>query len=70
MFPPCVFPSFYLKRKYLESFCLSKLTFIVLAEMTWGLIPRLGRSPGEGKGYPLQWVYSPWPGDFHGLYSP
>ena len=21
---------------------------------TWGLIPELGRSPGEGKGYPLQ----------------
>ena len=30
-----------------------------------GLIPGLGRSPGEGKGYPLQ--YS---GEFHGLYSP
>ena len=32
-----------------------------------GLIPRLGRSPGEGKGYPLQYSgleksmsYSPW----------
>ena len=33
-----------------------------------GLIPGLGRSPGEGKGYPLQYsglenswtVYSPW----------
>ena len=33
-----------------------------------GLIPRLGRSPGEGKGYPLQYsglensngLYSPW----------
>ena len=22
---------------------------------TWGLIPGLGRSPGEGKGYPLQY---------------
>ena len=31
-----------------------------------GLIPGLGRSPGEGKGYPLK--YS-WPGGFHGLYS-
>ena len=31
-----------------------------------GLIPGLGRSPGEGKGYPLQ--YS-WPGEFHGLCS-
>ena len=31
------------------------------------LIPGLGRSPGEGKGYPLQ--YSG-PGEFHGLYSP
>ena len=30
-----------------------------------GLIPGLGRSPGEGKGYPLQ--YS---GEFHGLFSP
>ena len=30
-----------------------------------GLIPGLGRSPGEGKGYPLQY-----PGEFHGLYSP
>ena len=27
-----------------------------------GSIPRLGRSPGEGKGYPLH-------GEFHGLYS-
>ena len=32
-----------------------------------GLIPGLGRAPGVGKGYPLQ--YSG-PGDFHGLYSP
>ena len=31
-----------------------------------GSIPRLGRSPGEGKGYPLVF----WPGEFHGLYSP
>ena len=31
-----------------------------------GSIPGLGRSPGEGKGYPLQI----WPGEFHGLYSP
>ena len=30
-----------------------------------GLIPGLGRSPGEEKGYPPQ--YS---GEFHGLYSP
>ena len=30
-----------------------------------GSIPGLGRSPGEGKGYPLQ--YS---GEFHGLDSP
>ena len=29
-----------------------------------GLIPGLGRYPGEGKEYPL------WPGEFHGLYSP
>ena len=29
-----------------------------------GSIPRLGRSPGEGKGYPF------WPGEFHGLYGP
>ena len=28
-------------------------------------IPGLGRSPGERKGYPLQW-----PGEFYGLYSP
>ena len=33
-----------------------------------GLIPGLGRSPGEGKGYPLHSVF--WPGEFHGLYSP
>ena len=32
-----------------------------------GLIPGLGRSPGEGKGYPLQLF---WPGEFYGLYSP
>ena len=31
-----------------------------------GLIPGLGRSPGEGKGYPSVF----WPGEFHGLYSP
>ena len=28
------------------------------------MIPGLGRSPGEGKGYPL------WPGEFHELYDP
>ena len=33
-----------------------------------GLIPGLGRSPGEGKGYPLQSVFRP--GELHGLYSP
>ena len=32
-----------------------------------GLIPGLGRSPGEGKSYPTP-VF--WPGEFHGLYSP
>ena len=31
-----------------------------------GLIPGLGRSPGEGKGYPTP-VF--WPGEFHGLCS-
>ena len=31
-----------------------------------GLIPGLGRSPEEGKGYPLVF----WPGELHGLYSP
>ena len=31
-----------------------------------GSIPGLERSPGEGKGYPLQYI---WPGEFHGLYS-
>ena len=33
-----------------------------------GLIPGLGRSPGEGNG----WLPTPvfWPGEFHGLYSP
>ena len=31
------------------------------------LIPGLGRSPGEGKGYPTL-IF--WPGEFHGLYSP
>ena len=31
-----------------------------------GSIPGLGRSPGEGKGYPPVF----WPGEFHGLYSP
>ena len=32
-----------------------------------GLIPGLGRSPGEG-----EWLPSPvfWPGEFHRLYSP
>jgi len=28
-----------------------------------GLIPGLGRFPGEGNGHPLQF----WPGEFHGL---
>ena len=32
-----------------------------------GSSPELGRSPGEGKGYPTP-VF--WPGEFHGLYSP
>ena len=31
-----------------------------------GSIPGLGRSPGEWKGYPLQY----WPGEFHELCSP
>ena len=31
------------------------------------LIPGLGRSPGEEKGYPLQ---DSGPGEFHGLYGP
>ena len=31
-----------------------------------GSIPGLGKSPGEGKGYPLVF----WPREFHGLYSP
>ena len=31
-----------------------------------GLIPGLGRSPGEGKGYPTPVL---WSGEFHGLYS-
>ena len=33
-----------------------------------GSIPGLGRSPGEGKGYPFQ--YSGLENSFHGLYSP
>ena len=32
-----------------------------------GLIPGLGRFPGEGKGLPIP-VF--WPGEFHGLYIP
>ena len=32
-----------------------------------GSIPGLGRSPGEGKGYPLSRER---PGEYHGLYSP
>ena len=32
-----------------------------------GLIPGLGRSPGEGKQLPTPVL---WPGEFHGLYSP
>ena len=31
------------------------------------MIPGLGRSAGEGKGYPTPAL---WPGEFHGLYSP
>ena len=33
-----------------------------------GSIPGLGRSPRQGKGYPLSSEF--WPGEFHGLYSP
>ena len=29
-----------------------------------GLIPGLGRSPGAGEGYPLQYLL--WPGEFRG----
>ena len=32
-----------------------------------GSIPGLGRSPGEGEGYPTPVI---WPGEFHELYSP
>ena len=32
-----------------------------------GSTPGLGRSPGEGKGYPLQYSVF-WPGEFHGPY--
>ena len=32
-----------------------------------GSVPGLGRSPGEGKSYPLQYSGL---GEFHGLYSP
>ena len=40
-----------------------------------GSILGLGRSPGEGKGYPspvFSRIPTPvfWPGEFHGLYSP
>ena len=38
-----------------------------------GLIPGLGRFPGEGKGSPVPGEGKappvPWPGEFHGLYS-
>ena len=37
-----------------------------------GLIPGLGRSPGEGNGYPLQYscLGKPWTEKPGGLYSP
>ena len=35
-----------------------------------GLIPGLGRSPGEGKGYPLQYSGLENSMEFHGLSSP
>ena len=35
-----------------------------------GLNPGLGRSPGEGNSYPLQYSGEFWPGEFYGLYSP
>ena len=35
-----------------------------------GSTPGLRRSPGEGKGYPLQYCGLLWPGECHGLYSP
>ena len=37
---------------------------LTMRERELGLIPGLGKSPREGKGYPLQY-----PGEFHELYS-
>ena len=59
-------PDFMLKVKSIEKqFGGSdgKASFYNVRDL--GSISGLGRSPGEGRGYPLQY-----PGQFHGLYSP
>ena len=59
MLPTPVFLGFLCGSAYEESAC---------NKGDLGSIPGLGRSPGEGKGYPLTPVF--WPGEFRGLYSP
>ena len=41
--------------KFLSSCCISSVLPLLPAMQETGLIPGLGRSPGEGKGYPLQY---------------
>ena len=61
-------PAIMIRKGFPGSSVVKNLT---AKQETWvqslGSIPGLGRSPGEGNGYPLQ--YSG-PGEFHGLYSP
>ena len=52
----------HVQEKMAESGSAGKESACNVGEL--GLIPRFGRSPGEGKGYPF------WPGEFQGLYSP
>ena len=52
---------------YCEGFCGSSRKESSCNVGDLGLIPGLGRSPGEGKGLPIP-IF--WPGEFHGLYIP
>ena len=51
-------------QNYMGSIVKSVLKESAYNAVDLGSIPGLGRCPGEGKGYPLQYF---WPGEFHGL---
>ena len=56
VFPPC-----YLPRAKLETSLLAQTGKVSVNNVgDTGSIPRLGRSPGEGNGNPLQYSCTPW----------